>query len=49
MGPMCTIKKLGLTEQQVKEIVYEWYTHGMCHDVFQNEDGIDLEEYLDIY
>jgi hypothetical protein len=46
---MCTIEELGLTEQQVKEVVFEWYLYGMCPDIFQNEDGVDLEEYLDLY
>jgi hypothetical protein len=25
----------------------EWYTKGMCPDIFQNEDGLDLEEWVE--
>ena len=25
----------------------EWYTNGLCTDVFQDEDGVDLEEYIE--
>ena len=42
------ITKLGLTEAQVHQIVYEWYTNGMESDIFQNEVGQDLEEVLDL-
>lgn len=41
------IKKLNLTEKEVYKIVLEWYTNGMCSDIWQNEDGEDLEEYLE--
>lgn len=41
------IGKLGLTEEQVNTIVLEWYTLGLCPDIFQNEDGLDLEEWLE--
>lgn len=41
------IKELNLTEEQVVQIVNEWYTCGMCPDIFQNENGEDLEEYLE--
>jgi hypothetical protein len=41
------IVELNLTEQQVHKIVLEWYTNGMCPDIWQNEDGNDLEEYLE--
>jgi hypothetical protein len=44
-----TIEKLGLTRKQVLLIVKEWYTCGMCADIFQNDNGQDLEEYLEIY
>jgi len=44
-----TIEKLGLTREQVLRIVKEWYTCGMCPDIFQNDNGQDLEEYLEIY
>jgi hypothetical protein len=43
------IKELGLSKRQILQIVNEWYTQGMCHGIFQNEDGQDLEEYLEIY
>ena len=41
------IEFLGLTEKQVVNIVMEWYTNGMCTDIFQNEDGLDLEEWCE--
>lgn len=44
-----TIEKLKLTDKQVHKIVLEWYTRGMCPDIFQNEEGEDLEEYLEPY
>lgn len=43
-----TIKQLGLNDEQVRNVVLEWYTCGMCSDIFQNEKGEDLEEYLEI-
>ena len=43
-----TIKQLKLTDEQVRDIVLEWYINGMCSDIFQNEQGQDLEEYLEI-
>lgn len=49
MGTMRTIEDLRLTDEQVRDIVYEWCTNGMCPDIFQNEDGIDLEDYLEIF
>jgi hypothetical protein len=42
-----TIEQLGLTDDQVHEIVLEWYRCGMCSDIFQNDKGEDLEEYLE--
>ena len=45
---LLTIKQLGLTDEQVRNVVLEWYTCGMCSDIFQNEKGEDLEEYLEI-
>lgn len=42
-----TIEKLKLTDKQVYKIVLEWYTRGMCPDIFQNEEGEDLEEYIE--
>jgi hypothetical protein len=41
------IEQLGLTDDQVHKIVLEWYTNGMCPCIFQNEEGEDLEEYLE--
>ena len=38
------IKELNLSKIQVLQIVSEWYTNGMYHDILQNEDGLDLEE-----
>jgi hypothetical protein len=43
------INKLKLTKKQVATIVLEWYTLGMCADIFQNEDGYDLEEWIEAY
>lgn len=43
-----TIKQLGLNDEQVRNVVLEWYTCGMCSEIFQNEEGKDLEEYLEI-
>ena len=44
---LLTIKQLGLTDDQVHNIVLEWYINGMCSCIFQNEEGEDLEEYLE--
>jgi hypothetical protein len=41
------VEFLRLTEKQVVNIVMEWYTNGMCTDIFQNEDGLDLEEWCE--
>jgi hypothetical protein len=41
------IEELKLTNEQVYEIVLEWYTNGLCPDIFQTENGEDLEEYLE--
>ena len=41
------IKKLNLTEKEVYKIVLEWYTNGMCPNIWQNEEGDDLEEHLE--
>ena len=46
--PYSTIKKLKLTEEQVVNIVMEWYTNGMYPDILQNEEGEDLEEICEI-
>jgi hypothetical protein len=37
-----------LTENEIKLVVKEWYLNGMCLDILQTEDGIDLEELLDL-
>jgi hypothetical protein len=39
-----TINQLKLSELQVWEIVMEWYTLGMCPDILQDHNGLDLEE-----
>jgi hypothetical protein len=41
------IRDLNLTKKQVHKIVLEWYTNGMCPDIWQDADGNDLEEYLE--
>lgn len=43
------IESLNLTQLQVLQIVKEWYTNGYCPDIFQNEEGEDLEEFLEKY
>lgn len=47
MAQESIIKDLNLSQENVLEIVKEWYTNGMCPDIFQSEDGEDLEEYLE--
>jgi len=47
MVDISIIQQLGLTDDQVHKIVLEWYTNGMCPCIFQNEEGEDLEEYLE--
>lgn len=49
MVDVSIIEQLGLTDEQVHKIVLEWYTNGMCSLIFQNEQGEDLEEYLEEY
>jgi hypothetical protein len=45
---MCSIiEQKKLTEEEVLNIVLEWYTNGMCCDIFQSEDGTDLEEWVE--
>jgi hypothetical protein len=44
---MPIIERLKLTKEEVYLIVLEWYE--MCPDIFQNERGHDLEEYLESY
>lgn len=41
------IEKLNLTEEQVLNIVKEWYINGMYKDILQDENGDDLEEICD--
>ena len=40
------LDKLG--EEQVVNIVMEWYTNGMYPDILQNKEGEDLEEICEI-
>jgi hypothetical protein len=42
------IEHYGLSENEVKLVVKEWYLNGMCLDILQNENGSDLEELLDL-
>jgi hypothetical protein len=37
-----------LTEKQIYSIVMYWYCEGLCPDIFQNEEGIDIEDYLEV-
>ena len=41
------IKKYKLTEEEVEQIVKEWYTNGMFPEVLRDCYGNDLEEILD--
>jgi hypothetical protein len=29
-------------------IVNHWYCHGRCADIFQNHNGIEIDEYLNV-
>jgi hypothetical protein len=42
------IEELNLTKEQVLNIVLEWYTNGMYNDILQNEEGLDLEEIINL-
>lgn len=42
------IEHLGLNKYEVLQVVKEWYTNGMCMDILQNENGLDLEELIEI-
>ena len=44
---MGLIEKYGLSDKEINEIVKEWYSNGMTPDIFQNEDGIEVDEYCD--
>lgn len=41
------IENLKLTYEEVLTVVKEWYTRGMCPDIFESEEGEDLEEYIE--
>ena len=45
-GMFSVIEHFALNEYEVKEIVREWYTNGMCKEILQDECGNDLEEIL---
>ena len=36
-----------ITDDEVLEIVRQWYTDGMYPDILQDEDGNDLEEIIE--
>lgn len=42
------IKGVELSQNEVEQIVSEWYTNGMYADILQDENGLDLEEILSI-
>ena len=42
------IKRLKLTEQEVLNVVSEWYLNGMYPDILQDEDGLELCEITQI-
>ncbi|CAB4152592.1 hypothetical protein UFOVP617_23 [uncultured Caudovirales phage] len=41
------IRSLKLSEDDVLKIVKEWYTNGMCQDIFQDESGVEIDEWVD--
>ena len=45
-NPFSLIQNKRLNNFEVLEIVREWYTE-MCPDIFQNEEGWDLEEWVE--
>jgi hypothetical protein len=45
-NPFSLIQNKRLNNFEVLEIVREWYTE-MCPDIFQNEEGADLEEWVE--
>lgn len=45
-NPFSLIQNKRLNNFEVLEIVREWYTE-MCPDIFQNEEGLDLEEWVE--
>ena len=42
------IEELNLTKEQVLNVVLEWYTNGMYNDILQDEEGLDLEEIINL-
>ena len=44
---MSIIEKLKLTEEDILYIIKEWYNNGMCEEVFQAEDGYEIDEWID--
>lgn len=45
---MSIIKEKGLSELEVWCIVREWYTEGMCLEMFVDEFGDELDELCDM-
>lgn len=39
--------EIKLNKSQILAVVKFWYTQGLCPDIFQTDNGIDLEEYVD--
>ena len=37
-----------IKEEQILQLILNWYTNDMCPDIFQNEDGLDLEEWIEL-
>jgi hypothetical protein len=48
---MNTIEKYNLTKQEVLQIVWEFYCgvpySGLCPDIFLDEDGSELDEWVE--
>lgn len=42
---MSLIKYYKLSEEDILQIINEWYSNGMCIDIFQNESGEELDEW----
>ena len=37
-----------LSPEVVSQIVNYWYTQGLCPDIFSNEEGVEIDEYIEI-
>lgn len=46
METIYRIKDVDFTQEEIEQIINFWYTNGMCLSIFQDENGMDLEEFL---